>query len=133
MLVAAALGFLGAGCGDDEPAAGPVVASLPTRQDWCAAYAEALPALAAPNPDGQELEVLDLHIVRARALAGGAPDVPAAAVDAAAEVEAGYVEIRARVAGGEELADVLADVFADDDSELVDAAATVDAEAGAVC
>ena len=59
--------------------------------------------------------------------------MPAAAVDAAAEVEAGYVEIRRAVAGGEELADVLADVFADDDSELVDAAATVDAEAGAVC
>ena len=133
---------LASGCGDDDSgggtgstteSTGEVVTSLPSTTAWCATYQESLPALASPNPDGRELEVLDLYVARYRLLAAGAPEVPASAVDAADRLAAAYATIRQRVADGEELPAVLQEEFADDNSELIVAGSAFDEEAGRVC
>ena len=122
-------------CGDDSPAAptDTVATSLPSVAAWCVTFAEDLPAAASPNPDGRELEVLDLHIANARALEAGAPGVTEEAKMAARKTADIYVAIRQRVADGEELPDVLAELFEDPDNELVEAGRIVDAEADALC
>ena len=135
MLVLAALGGVTTACGDDEAAVTTdvVATSLPTLAEWCATFADARPALASPNPDGREVEILDLYIADARALAAGAPGVTAAAMAAAEDVADTYAAIRQRVADGEALPDVLTETFAGDDNELVAAAETLDTEAEALC
>jgi hypothetical protein len=129
------LALLAAACGDDEPAApsASVMTSLPSLAEWCATFEVDRPAAASPNPDGQELEVLDLHIAHLQALAAGAPGVTEAATTAAGEVRDVYVGIRQRVADGEQLPDVLTELWSADTNDLVDAARALDTEAEALC
>lgn len=131
------LAVAGSACGDDDDGSGASSSaspppSLASVDQWCEAYAEVLPA-ATPNPDGRELEVLDLQIARAETLAAGAPGVPPETVAAAGDVLAGIVGMRQRVADGEALPDVLQDVYADPDSPFMVAGQAVDDGAAEIC
>jgi hypothetical protein len=134
-LIAITAILLATACGDGDQGAGsdPTASALGSTEMWCERLAEDLPVLASPNPDGHELEYLDLHIARADALAAGAPGVPAAATDAAGEIAATLAEIRERVADGEALPSVLQDVFSDSDSTFMGAAEVLDDEAATIC
>ncbi len=139
-VVAAVLaGVLIVGCsnpdsvGTDSTVPSAPTTTLPTLSDWCATYELSLPALSSPNPDGHELEFLELHVARYSLLAGGAPGVPASATNAMADLARFFRAIRDRVADGERLPDVLMETFADDESDLIVAGTKVDAEVAAVC
>jgi hypothetical protein len=135
-VAAAILAATIAGCGEDEAAVPveSVVTSLPTLAEWCERFEQDLPAMASPNPDGQELEVLDLHIARAREVAAGAPGVSNAATEAAGKAADFYVEVRQRVADGEELPDVLKELWSTDKiNDLIEPAEVLDAEAEKLC
>lgn len=140
VLVASLLGAAACGGDDDDGGGGrssaasdPSSTSLLTADAWCERYAEDLPVLASPNPDGHELEYLDLHIARADALAGGAPGVPSTASDAAGEIAEALTEVRRRVADGEALPEVLQDVFGEPDGALIAAGQAVDDGAAETC
>lgn len=139
-VVAALLaGVLIVGCGDPDSAgtdstlSSATTSTLPTLSEWCATYQLSLPALSSPNPDGHELEVLELYVARYSLLAGGAPGVPASATNAMADLARAYGTIRDRVAAGERLPDVLTEAFANDQSDLIVAGTKVDAEVTAIC
>lgn len=139
-VVAALLaGVLIVGCGDPDSAgtdstlSSATTSTLPTLSEWCATYQLSLPALSSPNPDGHELEVLELYVARYSLLAGGAPGVPASATNAMADLARAYGAIRDRVAAGERLPDVLTEAFANDQSDLIVAGTKVDAEVTAIC
>jgi len=119
------------GCGQDDGES--AFDSFSSRDAWCATYHESLPALSSPNPDGQELTLLDLYIARYSQLGVGAPDVTSSAAAAMLRLASSFTAIRDRVTGGEELSDVLAESFGDEDSELVQAGEAADSEATAVC
>jgi hypothetical protein len=132
------MGFVLSSCGNREPG-GTGSSSVPTenpvrsRSDWCALYRESLPSLSSPNPDGQELAVLDLYVERYVKLRSVAPGVSLAASEAMGQLAVAYTAIRARVAQGEHLSDVLAEKFASAGSDLVVAGTAAAAEAAAVC
>jgi hypothetical protein len=127
------------GCGDPDSAGtdstvpSAPTTTLPTLSEWCATYQLSLPALSSPNPDGHELEVLELTVARYSLLASGAPGVPASATNAMADLARFFRVIRDRVADGERLPDVLMETFANDQSDLIVAGTKVDAEVTAVC
>ena len=139
VVAALLVGVLIAGCGDpdstgtDSTVSSATTTTLPTLSEWCATYQQSLPALSSPNPVGHELEVLELYVARYSLLAGGAPGVPASATNAMADLGRAYGAIRDRVAAGERLPDVLAEAFADDQSDLIVAGTKVDAEVTAIC
>jgi hypothetical protein len=139
VVVALLAGVLFVGCGDpdsagtDSTVSSATTTTLPTLSEWCATYQLSLPALSSPNPDGHELEVLELYVARYSLLAGGAPGVPASATSAMADLARAYGAIRDRVAAGERLPDVLTEAFANDQSDLIVAGTKVDAEVTAIC
>ena len=100
---------------------------------WCSAYRESLPALSSPNPDGKELEFLDLYVARYTLLGGDTEGVPSSATTAMQRLAAAYAAIRQRVAAGEQLASVLQSIFADPQSELILAGTAVDDEVAKIC
>ena len=92
---------------------------------------EDLPALSSPNPDGRELEVLDMYIERYDSLAAGGEGVSVAASTAMSKFADAFRGVRRRLEAGESLPDVLAAMVGDPDSELV-VAGTVASEQGAM-
>ena len=132
------LGVLFIGCGDSGDGSAVVsttsnVPALSTLAEWCSTFGESLPALSSPNPAGRELEVLDVYVARYDLLALGAPGVPESAKGAMGQLSGAIAAVRDRVADGEQLPVVLAEAFADDQSDLLLAAAAADVEAAAVC
>ena len=111
----------------DDPGA------LPTLTDWCDLYEEPLPALASPNPDGRELEVLDVYVARYTVLATGAPGVPAETSSSIDAFVSEVVDVRTRVESGEELADVLALAASDQQAGLWAAGALVEEQVATLC
>ena len=117
----------------DEPTDDPAGGALPTLTDWCDLYEEPLPALASPNPDGRELEVLDVYVARYTVLATGAPGVPAETSSAIDAFVSEVVDVRGRVESGEELADVLALAASDQQAGLWAAGALVEEQVATLC
>jgi hypothetical protein len=135
-LIAVVLAASTPACGNDEPAASgdETVTSLASLAEWCATLEAEAPALASPNPDGRELEVLDLHIAQNEAVAAGAPGVTPAATESAREMADVYIDMRRRVADGERLPDLIKELWSGDDmTEIIDAAETLEAEADKLC
>lgn len=139
LLVALLAGVLVVGCGDsvsvgtESVAPTTSVSSLQSLQSlaaWCATYDEKLPALSSPNPDGQELVVLDTYITRYSVLATGAPGVSESAKEEIAKFAAAVAVIRDRVVRGERLAAVLEETYP---IELMPLARTITSEVATLC
>lgn len=137
------LGGLSAGCGSDSDsdsdtddsgrAPSPTAATaagLGSVEEWCATARETLPRFANPTPDDRAIEAIDVHIARATALAGGAPGVPASATSTMADVAALLTTVRRRVADGEDVSEVLKDVYP---TEMLELGTVADQEITAVC
>jgi hypothetical protein len=117
-------------CGDVES---PSASSEATLEGWCATVEETLPALASPNPDGRELEVLDLYIDRYEQLAEGRQGVPASASTAMGDLAGVFRDVRDRVVSGEPLPAVLSELWGDAESGLLRAGSVASEEAAAIC
>jgi hypothetical protein len=85
----------------------------------------------SPYAEGLELVILEMDLVRWRALAAETDGVPVEASAAAAQIATAYASMRARIVAGDERATVLADGYADLIS--TDAAATLDSTIEELC
>ena len=92
--------------------------ALKSVSDWCSLLGESLPALASPNPDGHEREVLELYIQRYRNLAEGPNSISTSVRADASAFAAVFESIKQRFLGGEALPQLLSSLYADRNSDL---------------
>ena len=93
---------------------------------------EPLPALSSPNPDGHEIEYIDMYIARYDLLSRETPGVPTSATAAATESRRALVELRDAVDSGTPLSSMLAENYANS-GELFAVLTKFGDEASAIC
>jgi hypothetical protein len=135
----AAFGIALCSCGDDDSTTDTTV-PLESLSQWCTTVNEPLPTLPSPNSDGNEseildleLEILDLYVARYELLSTQTPGVPDAANATAVDLARAFASLREQTSSGESVQSVLADILADQDSDLMVAGAAFEEAVSRAC
>lgn len=107
--------------------------SVSSPAQWCALYRSSLPALTAPNPDGNEAEHLEKYVAHYALLAKPVPAIPLDALELSGKYSNEFAALFAEFESGTPLPDLLAREYSDPESELWHTGTELSAIGGEVC